>query len=548
MKITKLKKLFLPALLLILSLIPLLDLLHPGLPKTDDGQDHVARIANFYQSLSEGNIIPRWAQNLNWGYGHPILMFLYPFPSYMASLFHFFGFSFVDSTKLVFSLAYILSGLTMYLWLKEFLPKRAAFIGGLLYIYAPYRFIDLYIRGAIGEHVAFIFPPLIFYFLLKLSQKYTYKNFSLGALSLAGLILSHNAISLMFLPIIFLYVLYLVWQVKKRKLFIFHFSLLTILGFALSAFFWLPALLEGKYTLRDIVTEGSYFTQFATLPQLLYGPWGTGDNYFMFQVGIIHWLAFLASILILFFSFRKKNIWFLNLGFLIIFIASLFIMTENSNFIWQKITILQEFQFPWRFFSVTVFSSAVLGAIIISTISKKYLTYITITITISLLFINKDYWHAQQDLNKPENFYTSIYHGTTDTGESAPIWSVRFMEKEPKAHIEIINGKAKITEIKRTSTDHQYLVFSQQKAQLSENTLYFPGWQIYIDKKPVDIQYQDPNNRGVMTFFVEKGQHDIQVKFTETKLRLIADIISVISLFIIIGLSYAKTFSRSGNI
>lgn len=204
-------------LFIVITLIPLLDLLHPGLLLTHDGQDHVARIANFYQNLIEGNIIPRWAGNLNWGYGTPILMFLYPLPSYIASLFHFIGFSLVDSTKFVFGVAYILSGLTMYLWINEFLGKRAAFVSGMLYLFAPYRFVDLYVRGAIGEHVAFIFPPLICYFLLKLSKGYSYWYLVGGALSLGFLILSHNAISLMFLPLVFLYSSFLLWQTKNES-------------------------------------------------------------------------------------------------------------------------------------------------------------------------------------------------------------------------------------------------------------------------------------------------------------------------------------------
>src|SRR5688572_26239531 len=109
-----------------MSLIPLGDLLNQGLPVTHDGQDHVARIANFYKNLEEGTIIPRWGANLNWGYGHPILMFLYPLPSYLASFFHFLGFSLVDSTKFVFGLAFIASGIAMYIWVREFLSEQAA--------------------------------------------------------------------------------------------------------------------------------------------------------------------------------------------------------------------------------------------------------------------------------------------------------------------------------------------------------------------------------------------------------------------------------------
>jgi len=117
--------------LLVISLVPLIDLFRPGLFIAHDSQDHVARIANFYQNLSEGILIPRWAANLNWGYGHPILMFLYPLPSYVASLFHFLGFSFIDATKIVFGLGFLLSGITMYGWIREEYGGRAGFAAGI---------------------------------------------------------------------------------------------------------------------------------------------------------------------------------------------------------------------------------------------------------------------------------------------------------------------------------------------------------------------------------------------------------------------------------
>ena len=142
---------FIPFVIVLISIVPLLDLFHPGLPQTHDGQDHVARIGNFYQNLSEGNIIPRWAANLNWGYGHPILMFLYPLPSYMASLFHFLGFSLIDSTKIVFGMAFLLSGLTMYLWVQSFLGKNAGIVASVLYMFAPYRFVDLYVEAQLAS-------------------------------------------------------------------------------------------------------------------------------------------------------------------------------------------------------------------------------------------------------------------------------------------------------------------------------------------------------------------------------------------------------------
>src|SRR3989344_6610273 len=110
-----LRKYFFFLLLLGISTIAIIDLFNPGVPLTHDGRDHVVRIANFYQGLTDGIFVPRWAGNLNWAYGHPILMFLYPLPSYVTSFFHALGFSFVDSTKLVFAVSYIASLLAMYL-------------------------------------------------------------------------------------------------------------------------------------------------------------------------------------------------------------------------------------------------------------------------------------------------------------------------------------------------------------------------------------------------------------------------------------------------
>lgn len=523
--------------LIIVGIVPLLELLNPGLPITHDGQDHVARVANFYQNLSEGVIVPRWAGNLNWGYGHPILMFLYPLPSYMASLFHLFGFSFVDSVKLVFGLSFIASGLTMYVWLKEQFNETAGFIGALLYIFAPYRFVDLYVRGAIGEHVAFIFPPLVLYFLLKLSKKQSHRYFVGGSLSLAGLILSHNAISLMFLPLIFLYSIFLLIQAKEKKLLVISYWLLVILGFGLSTFFWLPAFMEGKYTLRDIVTSEDYSSRFVHIKDFVFGEWSYGGtDWLSKQVGLVHWLYVAAG----FFAVNKyrksRPVLYLGIGLIGVFFLTLLLMTNTTNFVWNTISLLQKFQFPWRFLSVTVFVSAVLGAYVVSTISKKRVLIIVAMTVVALLFFNKDYWQAKAFMQKPESFYSGIYNSTTDTGESSPVWSVRFMEKRPNARMELIDGATRIEEIERTNTRHVYRLFVEKKSWIRENTLYFPGWRVFVDGQEVLPEFQNPQHRGLMTFFIEKGEHIVTIQFTETKLRNTANAASLISLSLLLVL------------
>lgn len=525
--------------LVLLSIFSILNLFNAGLPNTHDGQDHVVRIASFYKSLSEGNIVPRWASNLNWGYGHPVLMFLYPLPSYFASFFHFLGFNLVDSLKIVFGISFVASGIGMYIWLKEFLDEKSSFVGSILYIFAPYRFIDMYVRGALGEHVAFVFIPIVLFFVMKINKDKKF-NFLLSiglSVSLAGLILSHNAISLMLLPFIFAYILYLFYQGKNIKFFLRAVSSI-MLGFVISAFFWVPAFLEGKYTLRDIVTGNEALTRFVDFRNIIYSTWSyAGTGQFSVQLGILQWIVvlFFPFVAILLFKNGKNFIPIYFFTF-IYFILSLFLMLSGSSFIWNHFTILEKFQFPWRFLSVSVFTSAILGAFFVSVFPDKLKSSVMIVIAIFAIFFSKDYLKAQGYVLRPESFYTSIYNGTTDTGESSPIWSVRFMENRPKDDVEIIDGKAKFLKISKTSINHKYEInVESSSAGIRENTVFFPGWKVYIDgKENRDIQFQDGHNRGVIVFYVEKGKHIVNVVFEDTGLRKVANIISISGILFLI--------------
>lgn len=527
---------------IIVSLLPLIPLLHPGLPLTHDGQDHVARIANFYQSLSEGNLIPRWAGNLNWGYGHPILMFLYPASSYSASLFHLIGFPIVESVKIVFGLSFVLSGVFMYLWIREFLGDQAAVVGAVLYNFAPYRFVDLYVRGAIGEHVAFVFVPLVLFFLLKIAKEKRFNRFyfCFAALSLAGLILAHNAISIIFLPFIFVYAIYLVYinRTQARELVIQDIGVL-ILGLSSSAFFLVPAFVEGKYTLRDIVTGGEALTRFVEFKDILYSVWNFGiSGYFSVQLGLFQWIGVIAFPLVLYILKKRKDKgWILYSLVFLYFLGSIFIMLPQSEFIWRIVTTLQKFQFPWRFLSVSVFTSALLGAYLIYIMPNKMNRIAMVFVLILTLLITYNFWQPKGYLIKPDTFYTGIYNGTTDTGESAPIWSVRFMEKSASASAEVIQGSGTIKEVFRNSTYHKYKTTSVYKIRFRENTLYFPGWRVYIDGKLYQgVQFQEPANRGIMTFYVLGGTHTIEIKFGDTRLRTLSNYVSLAALLIILGI------------
>lgn len=533
---------------ILLGLIPLYPLFFPGLPITHDGQDHVARIANFYQSLSEGNIVPRWAANLNWSYGHPILMFLYPFPSYIAAFVHFLGFNLVDSLKIVFGLSFILSGVFMYLWIRNIFGEKSGVIAGVLYMLAPYRFIDLYVRGAIGEHVAFVFLPLVFYFMHKISINPKKSSMNIGlAFSFAALLLSHNAISLMFIPLILIYGGILIFYSKHKRTLFLNLSIFGLLGFGISAFFVFPAFLEGKYTLRDIVTGGGeYKDRFISLTSLLSPVWSFGGSDALSkQIGYVQIVGVILSFFVV--NKLKKDNKLLLTALLIMLFLSIFIMFPISDFIWKHVSILQKFQFPWRFLSIVVFTSAVASsASVLLFKNKKIAMYYVIAVCMAALLIYFPYYKVQGYLHKPESFYSGIYDSTTDTGESAPIWSVRFMEKRPKQSVEFITGTGEISTKKKNTTERIYVIrVASDFARIRESILYFPNWSVYVNGVKVNIEFQDQLNRGLITYNLKKGTNNVLVKFEDTKVRQISNIVSLMSLvFLLLYLAITRFIKK----
>lgn len=566
------KKYLLPLLLIFLSVLPLIPLLHPGMFAADDSQSHVARLVSFYQSLSEGNIIPRWAGNLNMGFGHPILMFLYPLSNYLGSFWHFLGFSYINSVKLVFGTTFVLSGLFMYFFANELFGKKIALLTAVLYLFAPYHFVDFYVRAVLGEHLAFMTMPLVLWSFTKLIKYDNTLYIVLASLSLFLLILSHNAIALMFLPFFFLYLIIAVLFLNRKSYVLYRVFASLLLGFGLSAYFWLPAYVEGKYTLRDVLTNKEYISRFPALLDFFYSPWNSRSGSFLSkEVGWAQWIAVLSGLIYLArhlvilsepFDFTQGKLresrdlsQKMTTGLILLaeifFWLSFILLNTISLPVWKMLTILQKFQFPWRFLSLSVLSSSLLSISVILLLKKKWQTALIIILSFLAISSTLAFWQPRGYLKENDQYFISDYKGTTDTGESSPIWSIRGMEQKAKAPIELIGGEAEVISEKRTTTKHYYKINAKNTIQLLDNTVYFPGWEVVADGKKIPIEYQDLNHMGLITFRVPPGIYEVVVQFKETKLRTFADLLSLTALLTVIGIilmNFYVTIRRSRHL
>jgi len=151
-------------LLLILLILPSFSLmLRPGVWTMHDF--HLFRQYEFNLCADEGSFPCRWAPDSSLGYGQPLFNFYSQFPYWLGQVFIILGFQIIDSVKILFFLSLFLSASSMYLLSSRFWGRLGGLVSALFYVYAPYRAVDVWVRGALPEALAFIFFPLILYFI-----------------------------------------------------------------------------------------------------------------------------------------------------------------------------------------------------------------------------------------------------------------------------------------------------------------------------------------------------------------------------------------------
>ena len=231
-----------------LSLPAIWDIITPGyFPVHDDTQ--VVRVYEMHKAISSGQFPVRWVSDLGYGYGYPIFNFYNPLPYYFGAAFMFLGFDALNAAKIMFVFPIFLSGLTMYLLSRIILPRWWALLAAILYIYAPYHAVQIYVRGAVAEYWAYALLPLIFWAIWN-------KKIILGGLFFAALIISHNLTAFMSIYFIGILMIIQLIRIKNKSLFLAFCFLFLAFGLGLSAFFWLPAIVEsGKTQVSQMVFD-----------------------------------------------------------------------------------------------------------------------------------------------------------------------------------------------------------------------------------------------------------------------------------------------------
>ena len=542
------KRLGVGGVLLLLALPLFSSLARPGIHNFQDIMQFF-RIYQVDRCLADWQIPCRWVPDMGFGFGYPLFLYYPPAPYYLGAFFHTLGFQYITAVNLLFVLGFLASGLSMFFFLAEIFPGRwSALAGSALYLYAPVRAVQVYVRGSLSEFLSFIFFPLLFLFSYRLVVNKSRQSVLYLSLALAGLLLTHNLTALTFFPILGLWILILLWQSKKWSAIIRLAGGLG-LGLGLAAFFLIPIVFERNLVHLESLTGGyfDYRQHFVSLYQLFisnrfgYGSsqLGPGDDLSL-SVGQIHWiLALVAVILALRNYSRQRRLSQLVLILGAVELGLLFLAHQRSAFVWDRLPFLALWQFPWRFLVVGNFLLSTLSAAAIhflpgSPAKTLALAAIGLVFLLHGSFFKPQVWRQVED-NQLLTGQELAKQQTASIGDYLPKAAAFPPNYPAPPQPEVISGQARIASYhKGSATQLGQIQVTSPRALIRAPIFDFAGLQVFTNGRPVSHSHDVCSGQdycfGQVSFWLPRGDHQVKIQLSSTWPRLVGDAVSLLTL------------------
>lgn len=551
-------------LLLVLPVIASSPLLGPGLPDTGDAQLHSYRAVQLEASLLEGDLYPRWAPDFVQGLGYPIFNFYAPVTYYLLVGIHWLGFTFLDAFKVLYLLVFFACGLGMYLWARTLLGVPAGLLASVAYVYAPYRFVNAYVRGDAAEFVSLALPPFILWSFHRLVVQPSLPRLAVAAGFYATLVLTHNLTALIFSPLLLAYLLVQVAGSKSWRSLPFVAAAL-VLALGLSAFYWIPALGEKDLVqIQRALTPPvfDYHGHFVPVQDLL-SPQMPIDRR-LGDIGIPKTLG--ASLVILaiagllgLFRRRPERSTQCLLGLIALATVALaFFMTPTSQLLWDAVPMAAFVQFPWRLLGLTSLGLALLAGASarlilrpeglgtpgrLAWLSSAGLVLLVLAVVLPQFVLlyptRRNHLIANPTIRDVLHYeYNEGALGTTG-GEYLPIWVDYLPDPSPMlpayegtVPMERLNRPSlpagvEAELLRRSGSYEAYRFRTDRPTTILMNVLYFPFWHAYVDGEEVPVTAFQPY--GLVTFTVAAGQRLVELRRELTPLARFATWISYLA-------------------
>jgi hypothetical protein len=504
---------------------------HSGVPATHDGENHVARIANYVAALKEGQLPPRFAPHLFQGYGYPVFNYNYPLLNIVGVPLVAIGFSYPMVFKLLLVGMLLLGALGWFWWLKSLgKPLIARLVSLCLWLSSPYVLSAWFVRGSIGEIAVLALFPWVGW----LATEKKSVPLWLSSLFVSAFLLSHNVGVLLLTPL-----LWFVWWLTTKQS---QWVKTWLLAAGLVAWFWVPALVEKSFTILDGAALSLSASQHAvTFDQLLWGPLRSGFSFLgtidsqSFQIGLPLLLAFIGATFWLAIK-KEKNV--LVVFLLAVCLISFLLQLPFFAKLWGHLPLVSFVQFPWRLSLITVSAGVLLTGI-----STEHMPNWLKT---SLLFLSGLFmvgalrmFTSAQWVQQPDLYYLQFPQTTSTSHENLPktftLETIPSWKPEPQ----VATGSADIVVTAWTGRKHSFDAVVKERTLIFEPTLAFPGWQTKVSSLGlVNVQsrtyttdsYALADSKGLLAYWLEPGSYTITTEFTQfTPARLLSNTISLVA-------------------
>jgi hypothetical protein len=576
--------------LVFLFALPALSPLFTAVPtRSADGLLHLYRLVELDALWQQGIFFSRWLPDVAYGYGLPLFNYYAPLVYYLTTPLHALGIPFSLALNLSLATALLLGAVGMFFCTYALLQYTsasdadtsharsgsfsglAALCAALAFLYAPYLLFNAFQRANLAEQWALAFAPLALWRFLELTHKQTAWHWVLAVVTLAAVLLSHNVTGFLFVPLLLLFILVCIFSTWRFSLSASRFPLSAFFGaLALSAFFWLPALLERDYVqiARVIVTPDfdyrfnfvSPTELFALLPR---ADTGRLNPTYPNTLGLAQSVLGFAGVLVAAVKFRtRRALPLLYLGAAALGLTLL--MLSVSQPVWDAVTLLSFVQLPMRVRGLVALCGAPFAGIFLGALAARWRVAATMAASIVLVLSALPMLYPRYARDVPLNpTLTDMFayekqsgaFGTTSFGEYLPVWVRELPDKSPFADAYaknelpdrfVIPEGVKICGGGISPTAQIVCAYAADAWQIVYRAFYFPGWVARVQGNVVPIT---PTPRTGLISFRVGGGDVVSVKYEGTATEHLAEWISLTSaLFVlaVVGFALRKRTRKLG--
>lgn len=523
-------------------------------PMHDDTQ--VARVIAMGDAIRDLQFPVRVVDHLGYGLGYPIFAYYSPLPYYAGGILYALGVDAYIATKIMFMLGFVLAAALSFVLFASQYGVLSAVVGSVIFSYAPYHAVQLYIRGSVGEFWAAAFLPLFLLGIISIRPKNPFAGIFMGSMGLAAIFLSHTILGVLTLLIFSLCVVaegirQLITQKPQTHVFV-HCFAVVMFGMGLSAFFWLPAFLEMHTTSVSAMIQSAqtgFYDHFLCATQLWNSPWGFGGSSagciqdgMSFKLGKLHILFALMSVLL--FMYRRYRgtrtggvLYPLSLFVLILAILGMLPVSEPF---WKLLPFASFIQYPWRLLTIAMFALGGLGAYVLTGFRAKPVRYAVSAVLIGLtIYVNaKNFvpnYIYEPDRNMLNTSEDLLFRVSKISDEYLPstIMKPKSLAEVPTTLVAATAG-ASISVQKQTATYASISVSHDTEHTIVLQKAFIPGWKFSVD----DVEEKPAIIRGLPALTLKKGEHTVVMEYKNTAAKSQGEIISIMTILLLGGVLF----------